>query len=798
MESQKPRANIGHPSTQSSQSQSGQVAVKHQLGHVWTNHFNLDLDLNIKVYQSCLECKPVLPKQQLFLLSRFVTNNRKKLVEVFQGENYFVTGQIIYSLHPLSEETYLGEVEEFAVWCKPTGEEFALKEMFSVEVKAPEAIRFLNVVLKTFMDKKGFNEYGKRSTYFSKDVKPFILDKGISILSGFKINIDKYMDGTVKLNIDTAFRISSTRSIYHEYSEAVAYSTDKDSARSRFTSENIIGKSFSILNDLNRMVKIYGVDPVKTLRSASPVEGFENMRKYLEHKFGVALRESDQFLCFSESKKLVPVPGNANKRDTVVEKTYFPSEILYALGLKDSHKKDYMFMKKVADITKMNPEQKMQAILGCSKLFKSICSGIGLGTSKIEQTPIESKVLSSPDYTVRDLTKKSKDGIMFFKEEIYSTNAELKDWAIVYECGDSYLNEYYHKLIESMANLGVKVEEPSYYQLPNKPILNEFKDAIDEAVHDKKKFILLMISKNSGEFHYKKIKQYADIVAQVLTQVSINQDKVFTKKGYFDKINYQICSKLGYPLWIVEKPTGLDSKAPMTMIMGADVYHSKGNESVCAVVGTTNQHYSKYVSLSNVQPKRGQEIMNQICEMVVECVEEFKAINKKVPKRILFYRDGVGEQMIDLVKKHELEQIKAGLEAKFPGEVPKITFILVTKRISEKILKNTVGGSKISNPQSGTIVSAQIIKSSMEFFMIAQNVTEGTANPTRYQVILNECGYPLDVLHNITYFQAFNYYGWSGAVKVPAVCQYAHKLAYHVGENYRQTNKFMKRNLFYL
>ena len=37
---------------------------------------------------------------------------------------------------------------------------------------------------------------------------------------------------------------------------------------------------------------------------------------------------------------------------------------------------------------------------------------------------------------------------------------------------------------------------------------------------------------------------------------------------------------------------------------------------------------------------------------------------------------------------------------------------------------------------------------------------------------------------NFTPFQlTYLYFNWSGTVRVPAVCQYAHKLAYLIGEN---------------
>lgn len=774
------------------------VVTKVENVKMWTNHFNLDSIMDTIVYQSSIQCTPALPKNQAFKLPKFLKANSEYLSKCFGGKSYYITGEIIYSLKSLKQEEFLGDMDGYLVYAKSTGQVFALKDLDTDPAKEPEIIRFLNVVLKTFMEANNFDSYGKRGTFFSKDEAPHRLEKGISILPGFKLNIDRYLDGKLRLNIDTSFRISSTFSILHEFNEAIAYSTDMDGAKSKFTSENIVGKSFSILNDLNRMVKIMGVDPKMTLSSPCPYEGYKTMREYFEDKYEVKLKDSKQFILFSETKKRVDTPGNANKKETIIERVYYPSEILYGLGLKDAHKKNFHIMKQVGSVTKMDPAKKMKAILGCAKLFKSICPEVGLGLSKIEQTPVDTKILSAPEFSVRNNTKRANNGIIYFKEEIFHKEAQISNWAFVYEGNDGYSDDFYIEMEKAVSQMGVKIEEPYLYKMNRNPKLADFKAAVDEVQKEGCKLIFFLASKETGEFHYKKIKEYCDLRAQILTQFSIINDKVFTKKSYFEKICYQICSKLGYPLWIVEKPADLSDTAPMTMIIGADVYHNKGNESVCAVIGTTNKHFSQFVSLSHVQPKRGQEIMNNICNMVVECVQEFKAINKKVPKRILFYRDGVGDQMIDLVKKYEVEKIRESLEKEFPGAAPKLTFVLVTKRISEKIIDGQVGDFQIHNPRSGTIISTQIVKSAMEFFMTAQNVTEGTANPTRYQIILNECGYTSDALHLITFYQAFGYYGWSGAVKVPAVCQYAHKLAYHVGENYRQTNKFMKRNLFYL
>ena len=761
---------------------------------VWTNTFNLDVNWKQEVFQLSMAFKPEFSKDQQHLKVALVKKAASKIVALL-GPSYFQTGDIIYSLKDLQGDS----VEVFSdtsgsLWLKKTDQQFVLQDLIAHEETNQEIVRFLNVVLRNYMEGKGFKTYGKRSSYFNTSQKAQIISDTLSVLEGFNITIDKYLDGTIKLNVDTCFRISSAASIYQEYLDFVARDRrDKDAAKAKFISENIVHKSFSIKNDLNTMVKVVGIDSKKSLKSPSPVEGFPTMRHYFEDKFGCKLEEPDQLILYSERKRLVPEPGNPAKKALLPEKTYYPSELLFALGLKDYQKKDFRLMNDLARITKQTPAEKMRSIEKCASQMRSICSGsLGLKIAQNQPATHSSKVISHPDYLVRGSKPlNAKDGVIFFKEKIYS-EASLGRWLFVYDSDDAYAEEFYRYLEEALVNMGVKLADPYWYQLPARASYKDLKEAVDYAVEEEYPFIFFIVARNSSELHYTKVKKYADIDAQVLTQFSKCDASKFGKNGYFNKLSYQICSKLGYPLWIVQKPAGLKESDPETMIVGADVYHSKGNESVAAVVATMNRDYSKYCSLSSVQPKRGQEIIKNMFEMVLECVDQYHAINKKLPKRILFFRDGVGDSMFDLVKRDEIAKIKEGLLQKHGPNAPKLTVVVVTKRISEKIICDE------RNPRSGTILSNHIVKNPLEFFMVAQQVTQGTANPTRYQPILNDCGYDQATLEDIAFFQAHNYYGWSGAVKVPAVCQYAHKLAYHVGENYRQTNKFMKLNLYYL
>lgn len=177
--------------------------------------------------------------------------------------------------------------------------------------------------------------------------------------------------------------------------------------------------------------------------------------------------------------------------------------------------------------------------------------------------------------------------------------------------------------------------------------------------------------------------------------------------------------------------------------------------------------------------------------MVRKTLEVFIARNKRTPTTIIFYRDGVGKGQYDLVIDIEVAGIKRELRDWLGDKCPNLDFILVNKRINDRFfLDNNQKGysnkpvENVINPESGTFVVDHCTSDSLkDFFMVAQNVTQGTATPTHYTYLNKESGYSIDDIMELTYFQTFNYYNWSGPVKVPAVCQYAHKLAYMVGDS---------------
>ena len=159
-----------------------------------------------------------------------------------------------------------------------------------------------------------------------------------------------------------------------------------------------------------------------------------------------------------------------------------------------------------------------------------------------------------------------------------------------------------------------------------------------------------------------------------------------------------------------------------------------------------------------------------------------------------------------------------------------------------------------TNPPSGTVVDDVVtLPERYDFFLVSQSVRQGTVNPTSYNVIIDGSGLKPEHIQKLTYkvsmlcmkenlknwsislltfwseqvcsvltnyrqlvwslvnvslfscvikyyFQLTHlYYNWPGTVRVPAPCQYAHKLAFLVGESlHMEPGSKLEDTLYYL
>ena len=173
-----------------------------------------------------------------------------------------------------------------------------------------------------------------------------------------------------------------------------------------------------------------------------------------------------------------------------------------------------------------------------------------------------------------------------------------------------------------------------------------------------------------------------------------------------------------------------------------------------------------------------------------QAVQSFaKNHDNEYPERIIIYRDGVGEGMRDQIIEKEIGQFKEVLKPLYNKitSIPPITLIVVNKRINQRMfIQGPKGSNEIHNPPPGSIIDQGLVENQQDnvcfdFFLVPQQTTQGCVTPTHFYVSLNESkDLSKSDIENLTYQFCYMYSNWSGSIKVPAPCQYAHKIAdYH-------------------
>lgn len=144
--------------------------------------------------------------------------------------------------------------------------------------------------------------------------------------------------------------------------------------------------------------------------------------------------------------------------------------------------------------------------------------------------------------------------------------------------------------------------------------------------------------------------------------------------------------------------------------------------------------------------------------MMVERLNAWRHANKTLPNRILFYRDGVGEDQFPMVKRYELPAIKAACAEVEPAFAPPVTLIVCTKRqatrfypVQDDISHQTAHSDPKGHFKPGLVVDDSSIRlpRHFDFWLQAHQPLQGTGRPCHYFVIENGIGFTPDELQQI-------------------------------------------------
>ncbi|MEQ2277330.1 Piwi-like protein 1 [Xenotaenia resolanae] len=109
-------------------------------------------------------------------------------------------------------------------------------------------------------------------------------------------------------------------------------------------------------------------------------------------------------------------------------------------------------------------------------------------------------------------------------------------------------------------------------------------------------------------------------------------------------------------------------------------------------------------------------------------------------------------------------------------------------------------GDKFTNPPPGTVIDIEVTRPEWyDFYIVSQSVRSGSVSPTHYNVVYDTSGLKPDHMQRLTYKLCHLYYNWQGIIRVPAPCQYGHKLAFLIGQSiHKLPSMKLDDYLFYL
>ena len=438
-----------------------------------------------------------------------------------------------------------------------------------------------------------------------------------------------------------------------------------------------------------------------------------------------------------------------------------------------------------------------------------------------EMTRLNGRVLQPPKLKlgegghVRDLIPSRHDRQWNLLDSHVFEGTCIERWALISFGGTpdqkSNIPRFIIQLSQRCEQLGILLNKNTIMSPQFEPIqlLNnvsllesKLKKIHTAALNNLQLLICIMERKHKG---YADLKRIAETSIGVVSQCCLYQNLGKSSSQFLANLALKINAKMGgctvalYNSLPSQIPRLLRPDEPV-IFMGADVTHPHPlddfSPSIAAVVGSMNwPAANKYVSRMRSQTHR-QEIIQDLGAMVGEILDDFYQQVSKLPKRIIFFRDGVSETQFYKVLQEELQAIRVAC-CRFPNYRPPITFAVVQKRHHTRLFRNesnhpsSTGNQLLEeNIPPGTVVDAVITHPrEFDFYLCSHWGVKGTSRPTHYHILWDENHFTSDEVQKLVYSLCYTFVRCTKPVSLVPPAYYAHLAAYR-GRLYLERSEF--------
>nr|AFQ20832.1 PIWI [Hydra vulgaris] len=672
----------------------------------------------------------------------------------------------------------------------------------AVPANSPSVVQLMNILFKKQLKILNMQQIGRH--YFNPDRKIDVqveVERGIAtqlqVWPGLQTSILQY-EQSVMLCADVTHKVMRRDSVldFLYNTHRSLSSQGKSNTFYEAAAKSLIGEI--VLTRYNN--KTYRIDDIDWNKHPTDkftkADGSEiSFQEYYEKTYERKVLDPMQPLLISKPK------DKDKKRGTQGPILLLP-EFCSIQGLSETMRSNFNVMKDLAQHTRISPEMR-------AKNLESFMNELQANPEAVQELtrwnmnyekkllrmtgrcfPAENMTQKDAKFTYKisdaDWTKESRGKMLL-------SPVSISKWLLVFSQRDSNIAQDFKNTLQKVCGpMGMQVAEPELCRL-NQDNAKAFFTALKENITNDLQIVVCIVPNNNKD-RYDSIKRLCCVERPIPSQVVVSRtlSKQQMLMSVCTKIGIQLNCKMGGNVWAVDIPI-------QVMVVGYDVYHdslTKG-KSFGGFVASTNKSLTNYYSRITAHTSH-QEICDQLKICMTGALKKYHEINNSLPEKIIVYRDGVGDGQLGMVHGHELPQLKEAFKDVGAGYSPKFAMIVVKKRITTRLFLGNNG--QYSNPPPGTVVDTVVTRPEWyDFFLISQSVRQGTVSPTHYNVISDNTGLKPDHFQRLTYKLCHLYYNWPGTIRVPAPCQYAHKLAFLVGQSiHSEPNPVLADRLYYL
>ncbi|KAM4700678.1 piwi-like protein 4 [Discoglossus pictus] len=745
-----------------------------------TNLFSFGLPSQWLLYQYHVDFNPEVVSRKLKSALLYSHEQILGKAKAFDGSTLFLACKLENKVTELSSETRRGEMIKITITL--TSE---------LPAGSPVCIQFFHIIFKKVLKKLSMYQVGRN--YYSPSDPVDIPQHRLMLWPGFSISIMQ-LESHLTLCADVSHKVLRNETVL-EFMGSLFTKAPKE----RFTDiceKELVG--LVVLTRYNN--KTYRVDDIDW--STKPTDTFEkkdgtkiSYMDYYKQQYSISLTDFNQPMLVSMLK------SRKNESSDAPRAAHLIPELCYLTGLTSRALSDFRLMKDLSQEVQLDPErrqQRLQRLVGNIQRNQEARSELeNWGMHLEKQLSVTGRIIPPEKILIKDhicepaspadWSRDTRDAQMISVQP-------LEKWLMLFSNRNGDVAE---KLLFNLkkvgSGMGFHIEYPKIVQVGDNSV--SFLRALQQHVTPDLQLVFCVLPSNQKD-NYDSIKKYLTLERPVPCQCVQNRtlNKQHMLMSVATKIAMQMICKIGGELWAVEIPL------KSLMVVGVDVNKDALSKcsSVVGFVASTNSRLTRWFSRCIIQ-KTATDFADCLKVCMRGAIEKWqKCNNNALPNRIVVYRDGVGDGQLKMVLDYEISQLLNSFKETSTNYRPKLSVIVVRKKSNTRFYSESHRGTQ--NPVLGTVVDSDATRPEWyDFYLISQNARQGTVNPTYYNVLLDENGLKPDHMQRLTYKMCHLYFNWPGVIRVPAPCQYAHKLTFLVGQSiHREPSLELSSQLFYL